>query len=67
MHANDIHELYDRHHKVSRLTLILFKTQIILSNMKSYEKEQKDLFYMKYPNSGLGAFLDISELVMIKI
>ena len=42
------------------LTLILTKTRIILSNMKSYEKGQKGLFNMKYPNSGLGAFLDIS-------
>ena len=36
MHANEILELYDRHHKAS-LTLILTKTHIILSNMKSYE------------------------------
>ena len=42
------------------LTLILTKTHIIRSNIKSYENDKKGLFYMKYPNSGLGAFLDIS-------
>ena len=36
------------------LTLILTKTHITLSNMKSYEND-------KYPYSGLGAFLDISD------
>ena len=44
------------------LTLILTKTDIILSNTKSYENDKKGLFYMKYPNSGLGAFLDISAM-----
>ena len=42
------------------LTLILNKTHIILSNMMSYENDKKGLCYMKYPNSGLGAFLDIT-------
>ena len=41
------------------LTSILTKTHIILSNMKSKD-DKKGLFYMKYPNSGLGAFLDRS-------
>ena len=42
------------------LTLILTKTHIILSNMKSYENDKKAcVIYMKYPNSGLGAFLEI--------
>ena len=35
-----MHELSDRHHKVS-LTLILTNTQIILSNMQSYENDKK--------------------------
>ena len=35
MHANEMHEVYDRHHKVWTLTLILTETQIVLSNMKS--------------------------------
>ena len=26
--------------------------------MKSYENDKKGLSYVKYPNSGLGAFLD---------
>ena len=34
---------------------------MILSNINSYENI---LFYMKYPNSGLGAFLDISESLL---
>ena len=34
MHANEMHELYDRHHKVSP-NLGLTKTQIIMSDMKS--------------------------------
>ena len=44
------------------LTLILTITQIILSNMKSNENDKKvpTLSYKKYPNSGLGTFLDIS-------
>ena len=44
MHANEIHELYDRHHKVSPIILILTKTQIIPSNMKSYENDKKAYF-----------------------
>ena len=43
------------------LTLIRTKTHIILSNMKSYENKKKGLFYVKYPNSGLGTFLDVGE------
>ena len=57
----EMHELYDRHHKVSpTLNCYENKTQIILSNMKSYETK-KGLSYIKYPKSGLGAFLDISD------
>ena len=40
MHTNEMHELYDRHHKVSP-TLILTNTQIILSNTKPYEADKK--------------------------
>ena len=58
MHANETHELYDGHHRCP-VTLILTKTQIILSNMKLYEND-KNLSDIKYPNSGLAAFLDIS-------
>ena len=47
------------------LTLILTKTQIILSNMKSYENDKKSMSNMNYPKSGLGAFLDISPLIKI--
>ena len=43
------------------LNLILTKSHIILSYMKSYENDRKAFFCMKYPNSGLGAFLDVSE------
>ena len=34
MHANEMHELHNRHHKVSP-NLNSYKTHIILSNMKS--------------------------------
>ena len=59
MHANEIHALYDRHHKVSpspnphlnaRDSVkheVIWKLQIIVCNMK-------------YPRSWLRAFLDIS-------
>ena len=43
MYANEIHELYDHHYKVP-LTLILTKTHIILTNMKSYENDKKACF-----------------------
>ena len=62
MDTNEMHKLYDRHHKMSlTLHVCLLKTQIILSNMKSYENDKK-LSYMKYPNSALGAFLDIQYI-----
>ena len=35
-----MHELYHKHHKVSP-NLNLTKTQITLSNMKSYENDKK--------------------------
>ena len=50
------------------LTVILTKTQIILSNMKSYENNKIVCrFDMKYLNSGSGAFLDISESELLGI
>ena len=48
MHAYEIHELYDIHHKVSPN---LTKTHIILSNMKSCENDKKAC-YMKYQIQG---------------
>ena len=40
-------------------TLTHAKTQTILSNMKSCESDKK-VSYIKDPNAGLGAFLDIT-------
>ena len=40
MHANEIHELYYRHHKVSP-TLNSSVKQVILPSMKSYENDKK--------------------------
>ena len=42
------------------LTLILTKQTHNSVKHEVIWKRQKGLFYMKYPNSGLGAFLDIS-------
>ena len=57
MHANDFMNCMIDITKCP-LTLILTKTH----NSVKHEvmKRQKGLFYMKHPNSGLGAFLDIS-------
>ena len=38
----------------------------ILSNIKSYENDKKAWFKSKYPNLGLGAFLDMCENVKIE-
>ena len=59
MHANDIHALYDRYHKVSPSP----NPQHKASNSVKHEdirKLQLILCNMKYPRSQLGAFLDIS-------
>ena len=60
MHANEMHELA-WHHKVSPT---LNSNQ---NKSNSVEHEgiltwQKSLSYIKYPNSGLGAFLDIVKI-----
>ena len=44
MHESENQELYDRHHKVSP-TLILTKTHIIMSSMKSYETAKRPVLY----------------------
>ena len=44
MHANEMHEQYDRHHKVSPIAnlILTIKTgQVILSSMKLYENDEK--------------------------
>ena len=61
MHANEIHELYDRHHKVSPNLISHYNTHNSVKHEVIW-KRQKGLFYMKYPNSGLSAFLDMCRL-----
>ena len=60
MHASENQELYDRHHKVSP-TLILTKTHIILSSMKSYETAKRPVLY-EVPNANSG--FRVSEKVV---
>ena len=62
MHANEMHELYDRHHKVSP-TLNSYQNTNNSVKREVLLKQQKGLSYIKYPKSGLGAFLDISDFV----
>ena len=60
MPANEIHALYDRHHKVSPSPNPHHKA----GNSVKHEdiwKLQLIVCNMKYPKSQLGAFLDISE------
>ena len=51
MHAYEIHELYDRHHKVSPNLNTNQNTNSSVKNEVIW-KRQNGLFYMKYPNSG---------------
>ena len=47
-HVSEMHEPYDRHHKVS-------------PTLNSYYNKKR-FSYIKYPKSGGGAFLDISVI-----